>query len=123
MGWFDPPAIAIRKILPEGLHVLLNPVEEFAQDLLRDEAPQHKPYQLGIVLALWVKAAVLTGEFGLPARSNAKVQRIYESSIKVLGRNASTAFLVTAHLAEQDGMYGTPAGFYYQLAENMASWA
>jgi hypothetical protein len=120
VGWFDPPAIALRKRLPPGALAGFNVTEEFALHHLGAELEQHRPYQLGIVLALWIKAGELVGEITLSHRDSRKVQAIYESCMKVLRGDSYTAFCVLAELAEQDHMFGMSANFYRQLSINVA---
>lgn len=47
MGWFDTPAMSIKKQVPERLHIQLNEVENFARRSLSYEPDHLLRYQLG----------------------------------------------------------------------------
>ena len=116
MGLFDPPAIALRKRLPSGALTGFNVTEEFALHHLYSEPAHRRPYQLGVVLALWIKAGERAGEIDLPDRDSRKVQAIYESCMRVLRGESCTAFSILIELAEQDHMFGVSPDLYRQLS-------
>lgn len=121
MGWFDPPAIALRKRIPATALSGFNSVEDFALFHLDHSQPQHKPYQLGVVLALWIKAGELNGAIQLGRGDSRKVQAIYVSSMNVLMQESLDCFHILTAIAEQGGTFGVPADFYRELAANVAS--
>lgn len=84
MGLFDPPAIALRKRIPSDALNGFNVTEEFALHHLTGERAQHAPYQLGVVLALWIKAGELKNQIALSPGGSRKVQAVYESCMRVL---------------------------------------
>ena len=119
MIWFDPPAIALRKRVPLDALSGFNVAEEYALYHLSSEPSQNKPYQVGVVLALWIKAGELTGEIAMSRRDSNKVQSIYESCMKVLRQESHIAFCILAELAEKEQMFEMPADFYRQLSLNV----
>lgn len=119
MGWFDPPAIALRKRIPSNLLGGFNSVEEFAIHHLEGSLTQHKPYQLGVVLALWIKAGELSGTVSLSQGDSRKIQAIYVSCMNVLMKEALDSFLILTAIAEQGGTFGVPPDFYRELAANV----
>ena len=122
MGWFNSPAIMVRKLVPESSHPAFNAVEEFAQAHLRMEPDHQKPYQLGIVLAAWAKAGIMAGELAISPRNAAKIQAISDSSVKVLKSESFTAFHVLARLAEEDGIFGVPADVFTRISFDAAGY-
>ena len=121
MGWFDPPAIVLRKRIPGAWLAGFNTAEEFALHQLHGEFEQHQPYQLGVVLALWIKAGEMSGKISLAPRDSRKVQSIYESCMRVLGAKSFESFCIIANMAEQDFTFGTPSEIYRQLSWNVAA--
>ena len=119
MAFFDPPAILLRKRVPEYALNGFNISEEFALHHLASARPQHKPYQLGIVLALWIKAGEMRNEITLSPRDSRKVQSVYESCMKVLREESYPSFHILAELADQDHTFGVPAEFYRKLSLNV----
>ena len=120
MGWFDSPAISVRKQVPDRFHSQFNTVESFALDTLGSQPNHLRPYQLGIVVALWVKAAEISGELSLPDRSSRRVQDVYASCVKSLRGDSYLAFKVLVALSEQGGTFSVPREIYEQLAANVA---
>jgi len=117
---FDPPAIALRKRIPPEALNGFNVAEEFALHHLWSASEQHKPYQLGVVLALWIKAGEMAGKLSLPHRDSRKVQSIYESCMRVLRGESYTSACILKDLAEQDHTFGVPPAFYEQTSFNVA---
>src|SRR4051794_18888033 len=111
MGLFDPPAIALRKRIPPEALNGFNVAEEFALHHLWSAPEQHKPYQLGVALALWIKAGEMAQKLHLPDRDSRKVQSIYESCMKVLRGESYASFRILMELAAQDHTFGVPAEF------------
>lgn len=120
MGWFDPPAIALQKQLPTRLLSRFMTVREYAEYSLQSEKIQSQPYQLGVVLALWIKSGELDGGIALSRAESRKVQSIYESCMKVLRDDSLCAFLILASLSKQDATFGVPEEFFLQLAVNVS---
>ena len=112
MGFFDAPAIAIRKRIPEADQPGFNAVEMFAQSDLLLERDQTRPYQLGIVLAAWTKAGIMAGEITMPLKDATKIQAVSDSCVKVIGGDAYAAFRILALIAEEDGIFGVPAEIF-----------
>ena len=118
MGWFDPPAIGIRKLVPDTALSDLSKVEVFARHTLDHQPKELSPYQLGIVLSSWVKAGEISQSISISAKASKKIQSIYESCIRTIGSDSSVAFSVLEELSEQDGTFGVPSSMYAQLKIN-----
>ncbi|MDO9414508.1 hypothetical protein [Pararhizobium sp.] len=121
MSWFDPPAITLRKRVPSSALSSFNNVEEFTLYSLQGSSQQLRPYQLGMVLALWIKAGEITGALNLSRGDSRKVQSVYVSCMKVLKKESLDAFLILTTLAEQEGTFGIPPEFYRQLSANVSA--
>jgi hypothetical protein len=119
MAWFDAPAVDLRKRVPFAALTGFNEVEVYALQHLSNELPQNKPYQLGIVLALWMKAGELTGKIKLSGRDSRKVQAIYESCVKILRDKSYTAFWILVALCDEQQMFGMPPDLYIQCSVNV----
>ena len=123
MGWLDSPAVSIRKQLPDRFHSDLNAVENFARHTL-DSEPEHiSKYQLGIVLALWVKAAEVSDEFSLSPKISKRIQDIYASCVKTIRGDSFQAFRVLETLSEQGGTFSVPPELYRRLGMNVVGVA
>jgi hypothetical protein len=119
MGLFDPPAIALRNRLPKELIAEFDTVDEFAYHTIQFEKEQHRPYQLGVVLALWIKAGDLTGDIELSRMDYDKVQAVYESCMKVLREDSYICFKILTDLANQGQTFGVSPEIYQQLGHNV----
>lgn len=113
--FFDPPAVALRKMMPDPIKRSFDAVEGFARTSLIYSAPENQSYQIGIVLALWFKAGELQRKIGLSNRDSTKVQSIYESCVRTVGRASGQADLVLIELADQNGTFGVPSSLYREL--------
>lgn len=122
MGWLNPPAITLRKLVPVSAHPTFNRVEEYAQHRLSSEPDHQRPYQLGIVLASWTKAGVLAGEITITPAGYNKVVAVEDSCCKVLRGDAFTAFHILVKLSEEGGTFGVPSEVYTRIAFNAASY-
>jgi len=111
----------LRKRTPSAAIGGFNMIEAFALSYLRTD-DQHRAYQLGIVLALWLKAGEITGNIELSRADSRKVQDVYESCMKILRRDthaASAAFSILEDIAEQQQTFGIAPEFYRQLWINV----
>lgn len=120
MLWFDSPAIGLRKLLPNNLLARFNDIEILAMRRIEGQPAEHKPYQLGVVLALWLKAAEAAGEAALPASDSRKVQSIYESCMKILRDKSLVSFQILTEMAAHNRTFGMPAEIYLQAAFNVS---
>ncbi|MBW8296246.1 hypothetical protein [Sphingopyxis sp.] len=107
--------------MPAAMVGRFNAVEEFALYHLKGSPEQHRRYQLGVILALWIKAGELNGAISLPSGDSRKVQAIYVSCMNVLMKESLDCFHILAAIAEQGGSFGVPADFYRELAASVAS--
>lgn len=121
MGLFDAPAIAIRKRIPLQNQPQFNAVEVFAQSHLRLERDRTRPYQLGIVLAVWTKAGIMAGEITVSIKDATKIQAISDSCVKVIGSDSYAAFRILALVAQEDGTFGVPVEIFERIAFDAAA--
>lgn len=122
MGLFDPPAITLRKRVPLDIVSDFNSVEELALNRLQFEPEEQKPYLLGIVLALWLKAGELSGAVRFAPGDSRKIQAVYDSCLRVLKSDSWTAFGILIELANADCTFGSPPELYEQIRMELAGW-